>query len=576
MNADGRVDAQDVSAIQTLLSRNGCWAPPTPTPTATPVPTPLPCVYAVGFASWSHLRDDTGYSVLNMMDRLQFTRGSAGLPACFTNHFQSLSFGYRMIGGQNYDWFTRTISRRIRIEGGLNASDVSRFAIWGMTLQVGAHTVAQFLGVPAHLIPPFRLHDASHLWFMDANCRYSTLIANQRICGMGGISFSPISLILGGKDSFERNSSTVVPFSLSPNKEKRYSLWRASADAPLLVFDPAHSGAIQSPEQLFGNYTFGGKGGSSGRTPISLTQRQGSTEFSPWDNGFDALATLDLNKDGEISGAELNDLGLWFDANKNGVSEKGEVRTLQSERIKRLFFRNYRVVPGTQDLALEVGYERIDDSGHTSQGRAIDWFAEVFSSKQEAVAALSVASHSNQSSDINNRRDEGLKSAQISSLGNSKHASIDPAHFTPKSVTKHTLDISGYWAWALLDKDGDKNPGFFAISQDQDGSVEGFSIIESQLGSTVPTSRRAVSFLPLKGSIQKNEAGELEFSYRIFEKNGEGFASGIAYLSPDGTMLAGNTNQSFVVQGKPPRAVAVEYSWVANKLLTESSEKRGG
>jgi hypothetical protein len=68
----------------------------------------------------------------------------------------------------------------------------------------------------------------------------------------------------------------------------------------------------------------------------------------------------------------------------------------------------------------------------------------------------------------------------------------------------------------------------------------------------------------------------LEFSYRIFEKNGEGFASGIAYLSPDGTMLAGNTNQSFVVQGKPPRAVAVEYSWVANKLLTESSEKRGG
>jgi hypothetical protein len=576
VNDDGRVNNQDVGAIQAILSRNGCWVPPTPTPTPTPVPTPVPCVYAVGFASWSHLRDDTGYSVLNMMDRLQFTRGSAGLPACFTNHFQSLSFGYRMIGGQNYDWFTRTMSHRIRIEGGLNASDVSRFAIWGMTLQVGAHTVAQFLGVPPHLIPPFRLHDASHLWFMDANCRYTTLIANQPICGMGGISFSPISLILGEKDSFERNSSTVVPFSLSPNKEKRYSLWRGSAEAPLLVVDPAHSGVITSPEQLFGNYTFGGKESISGHTPVSLATKQGANQALPWDNGFDALASLDLNKDSEISGTELHNLGLWFDENKNGVSEKGEVRSLKSEGITKLFFRNYKVLPDTQDLILEVGYERVDGSGRTSHGRAVDWFAEVFSSKQEAIAALSVAGSPSQSIDKKRGDTVAPEPQTFSTESSSKRTSADPAHFAPKLVAEHAINISGYWAWALLDKDGDKNPGFFALTQTDDGTVEGFSIIESQLGSTNPSSRRALSFLPLKGSIQKNEGGELEFSYRIFEKNGEGFASGTAYLSPDGTMLAGNTNQSFVVQGKSPRAVAVEYSWVANKLLAGDSEKRGG
>jgi hypothetical protein len=55
-----------------------------------------------------------------------------------------------------------------------------------------------------------------------------------------------------------------------------------------------------------------------------------------WDHGYQAVASLDNNRDGRLSGAELRGLALWHDANGNGVSEVGEVRSLQSVGIKSL------------------------------------------------------------------------------------------------------------------------------------------------------------------------------------------------------------------------------------------------
>jgi hypothetical protein len=77
-------------------------------------------------------------------------------------------------------------------------------------------------------------------------------------------------------------------------------------DAAWLVFDPQASGRVTSGLQLFGNVTF----------------------WLFWDTGYDALAGLDDNRDGRLSGAELRGLALWHDVNRNGVSEPGEVRSL--------------------------------------------------------------------------------------------------------------------------------------------------------------------------------------------------------------------------------------------------------
>ena len=47
-----------------------------------------------------------------------------------------------------------------------------------------------------------------------------------------------------------------------------------------------------------------------------------------WKTGYDALAALDDNHDGQLTGSELDGLALWQDVNGDGISDPGEVRSL--------------------------------------------------------------------------------------------------------------------------------------------------------------------------------------------------------------------------------------------------------
>jgi hypothetical protein len=78
-------------------------------------------------------------------------------------------------------------------------------------------------------------------------------------------------------------------------------------ETALLVWNPSRSGRIASGAQLFGSYTW---------------------ELF-WKTGYDALAVLDVNGDGELSGAELEGLAAWRDRNGNGISDPGEVQPLE-------------------------------------------------------------------------------------------------------------------------------------------------------------------------------------------------------------------------------------------------------
>lgn len=85
-------------------------------------------------------------------------------------------------------------------------------------------------------------------------------------------------------------------------------------DAGWLVYDQKRNGQITSALQLFGNVTF----------------------WMFWENGFAALASLDNNGDGQLTGAELNSLAIWQDKNGNGRSEPGEVKPLAAWGITSL------------------------------------------------------------------------------------------------------------------------------------------------------------------------------------------------------------------------------------------------
>lgn len=85
-------------------------------------------------------------------------------------------------------------------------------------------------------------------------------------------------------------------------------------NAAWLVHDPKRTGSVTSALQLFGGVTF----------------------WLFWETGYDAMAALDDNADGVLSGKELDGLALWHDANGNGVCDPGEVKPLSEHSIVAL------------------------------------------------------------------------------------------------------------------------------------------------------------------------------------------------------------------------------------------------
>ena len=110
---------------------------------------------------------------------------------------------------------------------------------------------------------------------------------------------------------------------LAPNHHVRFDLagdgkaswwpW-VKPNVGILVWDPKHTGRITSGQQLFGSVTW----------------------WIAWANGYQALAMLDNDGDGWLTGNELKGLAVWVDANANGVSEPGEVRSLSTYGIIRI------------------------------------------------------------------------------------------------------------------------------------------------------------------------------------------------------------------------------------------------
>jgi tetratricopeptide (TPR) repeat protein len=101
-----------------------------------------------------------------------------------------------------------------------------------------------------------------------------------------------------------------VVFDLDGTGPKRWT-WITS-NAAWLVYDHFGTGRVTSGLQLFGNVTF----------------------WAFWQNGYHALRALDDDGDGEVRGAELRGLALWHDRNRNGISERGEVRPVATWGIE--------------------------------------------------------------------------------------------------------------------------------------------------------------------------------------------------------------------------------------------------
>lgn len=156
----------------------------------------------------------------------------------------------------------------------------------------------------------------------DAN-RKEIAMLEERAANLGkiGRAITPLAVPLGaGREArdVEDPSASVLFDADGSGVPKRWT-W-ITADAGWLVYDPHHTGRITSGLQLFGSVTF----------------------WMFWQDGYQALAALDDDGDGLLSGDELADLAIWQDADGSGTSEMGEVKSLQELGIAALDLRHER------------------------------------------------------------------------------------------------------------------------------------------------------------------------------------------------------------------------------------------
>lgn len=128
----------------------------------------------------------------------------------------------------------------------------------------------------------------------------------------------PLKAGLGASDL--EDLSARVRFDADGTGVRKEWTW-IRRDAAWLVHDPRRTGRITSGLQLFGSVTF----------------------WMFWETGYDALSALDDDRDGRLSGRELDGLALWEDADANGVSDPGEVRSLSAHGIVAISCRHERL-----------------------------------------------------------------------------------------------------------------------------------------------------------------------------------------------------------------------------------------
>jgi hypothetical protein len=379
---------------------------------------------------------------------------------------------------------------------------------------------------------------------LDSNCNIiQDAVPADKLCGELVVNWqiSPISLDWNMQGALRRRHATVVNFPLMPSHREFYYLWQATEEFPLLAIDTNGDGKITDGSELFGNWTFGGKQVAALNGIESLGASRGA-----WRDGFEALATLDIDGDGALTGEELSKIVLFFDRDRDSISDPGELLSASSAGLTKLFVKETFKDPVTGDVIARRGFERVVN-GEVIGGTAIDWYAKGFpnslSAFQEISKDLVVAKTGNP--------------PKSEPLTDPNPPSNKPQPAEVKHSTMLDTKLSGAWRWKI---DGHKETAGVLILSSEGGVVRGSSLIE------VPVTARDEARWASRGMIMSHrftgslssEKGEPTLAFSI-NTDGRNVRSS-ATLESTG-MLIGSSTQ------KLSTGEEVTYTWKAERVL---------
>ncbi len=350
--------------------------------------------------------------------------------------------------------------------------------------------------------------------------------AGQILCSSAvyGFRSSPISLIWRPEDT--HGDIAFSEFPLFADKTKKVVVWKASDAMPLLVHDPEHTGKISSPHQLFGDHF---RGGNSGKA---------------WRDGYEALGSLD--SDGEVSGEELKPLALWFDANRDGISQEGEVRALHHAEVdvRKLFYKGGVKDERSSHINLSRGFERMR-GGTVEIGASVDWYTEGAETKESLLNKLTTMSR--------------IESGGTPLAGNTPSV--------PTTRARVTSPLNGAFVWRSRDDlfksyPKDTPGGAMSFTEYSGGMIRGHLYVETDYAAGGPVKSQIDSVF-VHGTVKDLPDGgkEIHFAPLRGSLSGTEFTS-TAKLSKDGRTLSGDTSVVLNYNGDVRRFT---YSWTAER-----------
>jgi len=313
------------------------------------------------------------------------------------------------------------------------------------------------------------------------------------------------------------------------------------------VYDPRHTGRIDSAHQLFGNWTFGGQRVAA----FAL----GVARPTPWKNGYQALETLDADGDGLIRGEELAPLGLWFDANRDARSQEGEVRDIRESGVVSLAVGPRREDTLTHDVSVEKGFERTVD-GRVEIGKTVDWFSDGAATMQQLVLAGQMRLPSPQ--------EFANHSAEAESEWPSKQplTSRLPEVSDPRDTYAMDSKVTGVWLWGSKEElDLSSQQGVLAIRERKNGELEVLTLGELGVRDSSGVTGALQKFYMMTGNVTKGVNGVITVTFKDPSK---GNSETTATLDEATGVMKGETTQRI---GDVKGTKAITYSWQAKKAL---------